>query len=144
MDPGPHSLYGSLLRFLAHPGALDLGTDVSDLGSEVGHLGTVELEGILESLDLCFLHSLYFLTQELDVLGTILALIEYTPVAVQQQVWSHFFLGAFDVAAHCYDGAGLRRLRANKGVGQDKPGTLDRCAGYLLGSRKDEAASNWS
>ncbi len=133
MDPDPHSLYGSLLRFLAHPGALDLGTDVSDLGSEVGHLGTVELEGILKSLDLGFSwHSLNLLTQELDVLGTILALIEYTPVAVQQQVWSHFFLGAFDVAAHCNDGTGLRRLRANMGIGQDKPGALDRCAGYLL------------
>ncbi len=66
-------------------------------------------EGVSEGLDLGLLHLLYLASHKFYVLGVFLTLVEYAPVAVQQQVGLLIPPGAFGIAAHRYNRAGRRR-----------------------------------
>src|SRR5215211_266254 len=123
--------------------AMYLGVGAPYPGSEVTDLGPAKLAGVVKGLDFGLLHPSYLLAQKLDVLGTILALVEHTPVTVQHQV-RFLPLENFCVAAHGYDRGGSQRFCADVWGAHRERGALHRSAGYLPGLREDEAAGNGS
>ncbi len=92
-------------------------------------------DGLHEGLHLGLLHLFYLAQHKLHVLGQVLALLEYAPVAVQKQVRSLLFLlllflpEGFD-AANGYDRAGPRvrclSEAGEAGLGQREPPNLHR------------------
>jgi hypothetical protein len=102
----------------------------------------VQPEGVLKGLDFGFLHLLYLASHKLYVLSVFLGLVEYAPVAVQQQVRLLLLPETLGVAAHRYDGARRRKFCAEGGIGQRKPGALHRYSGYLREGREDKAAGH--
>src|SRR5215216_1204515 len=84
--------------------------------SEVTDLGSAKLEGILKSLGLTLLHLSYLASQELHILGAILALVEYASITVQQQVRLLLLPEGLGATAHGNNGASRRGFLTQVGI----------------------------